>query len=207
MKLLDYFGGFGMSIELKPIAAAVAIAITALTFTPTSVLAGQTVLVYSPEGTHYANFNIQFPGEYDERYNGELLIQPADRFLSDAELGGLQLGFSYFWDVLKGDFNGKVPVEILITPLSDKSDNAFAASPTLGLSTELAKAWQEGVAVNGNAAVVGIELPVYNEHWYVDKLPVLPNLGLQSDLPGTMLHELFHAFGLTANISATAPAE
>ena len=52
MKLLDYFGGFGMSIELKPIAAAVAIAITALTFTPTSVLAGQTVPVYSPEGTH-----------------------------------------------------------------------------------------------------------------------------------------------------------
>ena len=35
----------------------------------------------------------------------------------------------------------------------------------------------------------------------------MPNLGLQSDLPGTMLHELFHAFGLTANISATAPAE
>ena len=196
-----------MSIQLKPIAASVAIAVTALTFTSTGAQAGQTVPVYSPEGTHYANFNIQFPGESDERYNGEFLIQPADRFLSDAELGGLQLGFSYFWDVLKGDFNGKVPVEILITPLSDKSDNAFAASPTLGLSTELAKAWQEGVAVNGNAAVVGIELPVYNEHWYVDKLPVLPNLGLQSDLPGTMLHELFHAFGLTANISATGPEE
>jgi len=26
-------------------------------------------------------------------------------------------------------------------------------------------------------------------------------------LPGTMLHELFHAFGLTANISATGPEE
>lgn len=153
--------------------------------------------VYSPEGIHYINFCLAEVGlKYD---NFDFFgYTPADRTLSQNEIIGMKMGLNYFWKVLKDDYRAKAPINILIIPYSVRDDNASALSLRLEGSqlTELGALWTGDESTNPYAAYISIDLPWYEEDWYIDNLPVLPNVGTGSDLPGTMLHELFHAFGL-----------
>ena len=187
--------------RLTGIATVVAAAFLACSIAPEDAQAGLTVPVTSPDGFHYADLNIQLPGEFDDKFNGEYEIDEADRGISAEEIAGLKLGFDYFWDVLGSDFQANGPVQILLVPLSLEDDNAFALSPNYGLVTELTAGWVGTEGLTDNVAVIGVDLPLFTDRWHTSTLPVLPAQNHYSDLPGTMLHELYHAFGLSVSYS------
>ena len=187
--------------RLTGIATVVATAFLACSIAPENAQAGLTVPVTSPDGFHYADLNIQLPGEFDDKFNGEYEIDEADRGISAEEIAGLKLGFDYFWDVLGSDFQANGPVQILLVPLSLEDDNAFALSPNYGLVTELTAGWVGTEGLTDNVAVIGVDLPLFTDRWHTSTLPVLPAQNHYSDLPGTMLHELYHAFGLSVSYS------
>ena len=186
---------FCKKFHKKFVSMAVRMALVSLLMLPAASQAVITVPVHSDDGVHFADFNILQPGENDEKYFDEGLGQ-AEREMYEDEISAMKLGFSYFWDILKGDFQAQKPVQILIIPYLAKDDNAFAFSLNYFESTELAAAWKGEADLEGDVAVVGIDRPMYTDRWYTDTLPVLPAQGISSDLSGTMLHELFHAFGL-----------
>lgn len=179
----------------KSVSMAVRMALIPMLMLPAASQAVITVPVHSEDRVHFADLNILEPGEYDEKYFDQDL-GPADREVSEDELSAMNLGLSYFWDILKGDFQAQKPVQILIVPYSVRDDNAFAFSLNYSELTELAAAWKGEADLDGNVAVIGLDRPMYADQWYTDTLPVLPAQGINSDLPGTILHELFHAFGL-----------
>ena len=187
--------------RLTGTAAVVAAAFLACSIAPEDAQAGLTVPVISSDGVHYADLNIQLPGEFDDRFNGEYEIDEADRGISAEEIAGLKLGFDYFWDVLGSDFQANGPVQILLVPLSFEDDNAFALSPNYGFVTELTASWVGTEGLTDNVAVIGVDLPLFTDRWHTSTLPVLPAQNHYSDLPGTMLHELYHAFGLSVSYS------
>ena len=186
---------FCKKFHKKSVSMAVRMALISMLMFPAASQAVITVPVDSDDGVHFADFNILEPGESDEKYFDEGLGS-AERELYEDEISAMKLGFSYFWDLLKGNFQAQKPVQILIVPYLAKDDNAYAFSLNYFESTELAAAWKGEADLEGDVAVIGIDRPMYTDRWYTDTLPVLPAQGINSDLSGTMLHELFHAFGL-----------
>ena len=176
--------------------AALGVSLSALS----SVHADTIEPVYSPDGVHYVSLDIAEIGQAYDKFDF-FGLRPAERDLFQYELYGLRLGFNYFWDVLKDDYRAREPINILLIPYTDRDDNASAVSLRLEGSslTELGALWTGDVSSNPHAAYITIDQTSLTENWYVDHLPVLPIQNYESDLPGTMLHELFHAFGLNAS--------
>ena len=99
--------------------------------------------------------------------------------------------------------------------LPDQDANASAASeayvktdsngkPLFQISsTELGAVLLGQYEPEANEAVSHIEINMSNPNanWYIDKFPVLPANGLDSDYYGTVTHEMFHALGLVAEVS------
>lgn len=75
--------------------------------------------------------------------------------------------------------------------------------------TKLAAVLQGKYKPEGNDIVAEIEVDLApaGTSWYIDKFPVLPSNGINSDYYGTIAHEIFHAFGLVANVSADSSGD
>ena len=50
-------------------------------------------------------------------------------------------------------------------------------------------------------AEININMSNPGTSWYIDKFPVLPDNGVNSDYYGTVVHEMFHALGMGASVS------
>ena len=122
---------------------AVRMALISMLMFPAASQAVITVPVDSDDGVHFADFNILEPGKSDEKYFDEGLGS-AERELYEDEISAMKLGFSYFWDLLKGDFQAQKPVQILIVPYLSNDDNAYAFSLNYFESTE------NWIVINGN---------------------------------------------------------
>ena len=93
----------------KSVSMAVRMALIPMLMLPAASQAVITVPVHSEDRVHFADLNILEPGEYDEKYFDQDL-GPADREVSEDELSAMNLGLSYFWDILKGDFQAQKPI-------------------------------------------------------------------------------------------------
>lgn len=188
-------------IKLSPIACALALSF-AFGAAP-AVHAYETIPIVSDTGVPYIHFNILKPGELHSVYDDFVFYDPVDRELMPDELTGLELGTDYFWQLLRDSYAAQGPINILLMPYAVRDDNASAMSPSNPdtLMTDLGSAWR-GLSTDPSktAAYITVDSAVFN--WYMDELPVLPHQAKDTDLPGTILHELFHAFGLTSSYSA-----
>ena len=187
--------------KLSPIACALALSF-AFGAAP-AVHAYETIPIVSDTGVPYIHFNILKPGELHSVYDDFVFYDPVDRELMPDELTGLELGTDYFWQLLRDSYAAHGPINILLMPYAVRDDNASAMSPSNPdtLMTDLGSAWR-GLSTDPSktAAYITVDSAVFN--WYMDELPVLPHQAKDTDLPGTILHELFHAFGLTSSYSA-----
>lgn len=187
--------------KLSPIACALALSF-AFGAAP-AVHAYETIPILSDTGVPYIHFNILKPGELHSVYDDFVFYDPVDRELMPDELTGLELGTDYFWQLLRDSYASQGPINILLMPYAVRDDNASAMSPSNPdtLMTDLGSAWR-GLSTDPSktAAYITVDSAVFN--WYMDELPVLPHQAKDTDLPGTILHELFHAFGLTSSYSA-----
>ena len=187
--------------KLSPIACALALSF-AFGAAP-AVHAYETIPIVSDTGVPYIHFNILKPGELHSVYDDFVFYDPVDRELMPDELTGLELGTDYFWQLLRDSYAAQGPINILLMPYAVRDDNASAMSPSNPdtLMTDLGSAWR-GLSTDPSktAAYITVDSAVFN--WYMDELPVLPHQAKDTDLPGTILHELFHAFGLTSSYSA-----
>lgn len=109
------------------------------------------------------------------------------------------MGFGYFWDLLSGMYKAQNPVEVLISVVDSSNPNASAFSPSNLFNTELAAAWTGKENFSGPTAGILIAKSASDSEWSTDSLTVLPEQGTQMNLPSTIVHELFHAFGLQYN--------
>lgn len=156
----------------------------------------------TPDGRPFVRLHIYQPGETTTGWEEDNMT--AETSLPRPELEALEKGVLYWHSVLGDRTPGPVPV-IDLVPLSDEDDNASATSPLdpeTG-NTRLADALKSGVPP-GDAAIPVALITIdrtapASEGWYTPDLPVLPKNGMQADLPGTMLHEMFHALGLGAD--------
>lgn len=168
-----------------------------------AVQAYETIPIISDTGIPYIHFNVLAPGEWHPIYEENSYYGPVDRELFREELTALELGTDYFWQLLRDSYAAQGPINILLMPYAVQDDNASAMSPSNAatLMTDLGSAWC-GLSTDPSktAAYITVDSAVFN--WYTDALPVLPHQAKDSDLPGTILHELFHAFGLTSAVSS-----
>ena len=187
--------------KLSPIACALALSF-AFGAAP-AVHAYETIPIVSDTGVPYIHFNVLAPGEWHSVYDDFDFYDPVDRELAPDELIALELGTDYFWQLLRDSYAAQGPINVLLMPYAVQDDNASAMSPSNPdtLMTDLGSAWR-GLSTDPSktAAYITVDSAVFN--WYMDELPVLPHQAKDTDLPGTILHELFHAFGLTSSYSA-----
>ena len=111
-----------------------------------------------------------------------------------------------------GDITGKPKWDspiILLAPADVKDFNASAYSPVdkVTANTEYGNYFiGSGVQDNNGEPIASITIDsaVDGYRWYADEYPILPLNGLDSDYPGTVVHEMVHAMGVAAfNIIST----
>ncbi len=161
-------------------------------------------------GELFANFTVVEPGDdYDtEDIEGDI------RDLSEQDENGLWAGLTWYSDLLGSP--ALVP-SITIYPLQIEDDNAAAMSETMedGRGTLLFQNFVlgetsddpellfdfDGVAkieLNLTAPFV-YEGDTYNFGWDYQRVNPLSQNGMSGDMPGTIIHEMFHALGLVAS--------
>ena len=171
-------------------------AVSAMSAAPTAALAIQTTPVISSTGVHYANLHFADIGAtYD--FAEILGFTPAECAISPDEILGLERGFEYFWQVLGNDYRAQRPIDIFVVPYSEADSNASAFSFPDSDLTELALAWMGSKPKSQYQAYISVNNTLPDTVWDNSELKILPSNGIDSDLPGTMMHELFHAFGLS----------
>ncbi|MDY2637482.1 MAG: autotransporter domain-containing protein [Phascolarctobacterium sp.] len=134
-----------------------------------------------------------------------------DLFTGEVEAFANSIGYIH---KLINPTNALVPT-LQLDLLPDQDANASATSeacvktdsngkPLFQISsTELGAVLLGQYEPEANEAVSHIEINMSNPNanWYIDKFPVLPANGLDSDYYGTVTHEMFHALGLVAEVS------
>ncbi|MBO5168914.1 MAG: hypothetical protein J6B49_07460, partial [Phascolarctobacterium sp.] len=114
--------------------------------------------------------------------------------------------------VYLGDITGKPKWDspiILLAPADVKDFNASAYSPVdkVTANTEYGIYFiGSGIQDNNGEPIASITIDsaVDGYRWYADEYPILPLNGLDSDYPGTVVHEMVHAMGVAAfNIIST----
>lgn len=106
--------------------------------------------------------------------------------------------------VYLGDITGKPKWDspiILLAPADVKDFNASAYSPVdkVTANTEYGNYFiGSGVQDNNGEPIASITIDsaVNGYRWYADEYPILPLNGLDSDYPGTVVHEMVHAMGV-----------
>ena len=148
--------------------------------------------------------------------NEPKLVQADFRDFFSGEKAAIADSLQYFSDMLGFAQKENLPL-IKLELLPDKDDNAMAESATAIYKdnegklthyitgTMLAEAIQAKdklpAFANENKYLAEITLDDASKSWYVDKFPILPYNGLDSDYYGTVTHEMFHALGLAAEAS------
>ena len=182
--------------QKSALAAALLAAFTC--FYPVSSPAYETFPIIADDGTHYFNVNVQTPGEYHPIAQDEYGLPLTDRFITSTELNAVKMGAEYFWELLKDDYKSTEPINILLMPYSTQDGNAAADSPFHANypMTQLGAAWIGLDVPDANEAVyIIMDRPIFGD-WYTETFPVLPDQGIQPNLPTIIMHELFHGFGL-----------
>lgn len=148
--------------------------------------------------------------------NKPKLVQADFRDFFPGEKAAIADSLQYFSDMLGFAQKENLPL-IKLELLPDKDDNAMAESATAIYKdnegklthyitgTMLAEAIQAKDKLpafdNENKYLAEITLDDASKSWYMDKFPILPSNGLDSDYFGTVTHEMFHALGLAAEAS------
>ena len=163
----------------------------------------ETFPIIADDGTHYFNINVLTPGEYHSFAQEEYGLPLTDRFVNSSEIEALKMAAEYFWQLLKNDYKSPEPINILLLPYSTQDGNAAADSPLDSdyPMTQLGSAWKGLNTPESNEAVYIILDRPYQGEWHTETFPVLPNQGLQQHLTVTLMHELFHGFGLGVTFS------
>lgn len=136
------------------------------------------------------------------------------RELLPGEKEAIADSLQYISDMLGFAEKENVPL-IKLELFPDKDDNATAMSSTAifrdneGKLTQYITGTQlaEAIQAQGklpaldteNKYLAEITVNSASKKWYMDKFPILPSNGTESDYFGTVTHEMFHALGLIAN--------
>lgn len=163
-------------------------------------------------GTHWF-------GEYeDENGNPVEVSEPVDnnyhkvieeyRDFGTNEANTLNYSLGYIDNLITRADKSAVPL-MSLKLFGDKDANASAESETLIVKgndgkpiqisdSKLAAVLQGKYTPDENVIVADITVNLANPNteWYMDKFPVLPSNGKNSDYYGTITHEMFHALGL-----------
>lgn len=153
-------------------------------------------------------------GEYTTDDDGQKIKEYAhyrELFTGEQQVFGESIAYIHKMLNPTKAFSPTIKLELL----PEKDANAAASSEThitydsngkpvqIG-DTKLAAVLQGKYKPEGNDIVAEIEVDLApaGTSWYIDKFPVLPSNGINSDYYGTIAHEMFHALGLVANVSA-----
>ena len=162
-------------------------------------------------------------GEYQEDDEGNLILDANNekikvyasyRDFFPGEEQAFNKSIAYIHNMIQPSPTETVPV-IKLELLPDQDANAAAQSDTYIIrddtgkpstqisDTELAAVLQGKYHPEDNDIVAEIEVDLAppSSSWYIDKFPVLPSNGTNSDYYGTITHEMFHALGLGTYIS------
>ena len=170
------------------------------------------VPIYDQNGNLYANLKVLEVGEDhlipDAFQDDEEPIRL--RPMNEYDYKGLVLGFDYMTDLLGPAVYAPT---IYVTLDSTQNDNAAASSYAQieednGVFTNVGTALfgcVTGVTDHGDKphTFILINLPSVDTAWRYQQIDILPRTGMLADLPGTVLHELFHAYGLATLVSKT----
>lgn len=163
-------------------------------------------------------------GEYQEDDEGNLILDANNekikvyasyRDFGTDEKEALTRSITYIHNMVQPIPTEVVPV-IKLELLPDQDANAAAQSDTYIIrddtgkpstqisDTELAAVLHGKYHPEDNDIVAEIEVDLAppSSSWYIEKFPVLPSNGTNSDYYGTITHEMFHALGLGTYISA-----
>ena len=164
------------------------------------------VPVYDQNGNIYANLKVLEVGE-------DHLIPDAFgevshlRAMNEYDYKGLVLGFDYMTDLLGPAVYAPT---IYVTLDATQNDNA-AASSYAQLEENNGVVKSVGTALFGSVTGLAdhgdtphtfilLNLPSTDTAWRYQQIDILPRMGLSADLPGTVLHELVHAYGLITGV-------
>lgn len=166
-------------------------------------------------------------GEYEENDDGDYILDANGQrikvytsyrplFTNEEKAFGDSIAYIHKMLNPTKAFSPTIKLELL----PEKDANAAASSEThitydsngkpvqIG-DTKLAAVLQGKYKPEGNDIVAEIEVDLApaGTSWYIDKFPVLPSNGINSDYYGTIAHEMFHALGLVANVSADSSGD
>lgn len=162
-------------------------------------------------------------GEYQEDDEGNLILDANNekikvyasyRDFFPGEEQAFNKSIAYIHNMIQPSPTETIPV-IKLELLPDQDANAAAQSDTYIIrddtgkpstqisDTELAAVLQGKYHPEDNDIVAEIEVDLAppDANWYIEKFPVLPSNGTNSDYYGTITHEMFHALGLGTYIS------
>ena len=153
---------------------------------------------------------VESPGSFDGNFH-KVIVEYRD--FGTNEVNGLNKAFGYLESMVKRADNAAVPL-ISLKLFPDQDANASASSDTLIVEGNDGKPVQISdsklaAALQGKytpepkeiVAEITVDLAPPGTSWYIDKFPVLPSNGTNSDYYGTITHEMFHALGLGTYIS------
>lgn len=168
-------------------------------------------------GPHWrGEYQMDDDDEYILDANGEKIkVYTSYRDFFAGEEQAFSKSIAYIHNMIQPSPTETVPV-IKLELLPDKDANAAASSETyiklnddgkpvqIGdtkLAAVLQGKYQPEDADAEPVANVEVNLAPPGTSWYIDKFPVLPSNGTNSDYYGTITHEMFHALGLGKYIS------
>ena len=153
---------------------------------------------------------VESPGSFDGNFH-KVIVEYRD--FGTNEVNGLNKAFGYLESMVKRADNAAVPL-ISLKLFPDQDANASASSDTLivegndgkpiQISDSKLAAVLQGKYTTEPKEIVAettVDLAPPGTSWYIDKFPVLPSNGKNSDYYGTITHEMFHALGLGTYIS------
>lgn len=148
---------------------------------------------------------VESPETFDGDYH-KVIVEYRD--FGDNEVNGLNKAFGYIESMVKRADNADVPL-MSLKLFADQDANASASSDTLIVEGNDGKPIQISdsklaAVLQGKytpepkeiVAEIKVNLSTPGTEWYIDKFPVLPSNGTNSDYYGTITHEMFHALGL-----------
>ncbi|MDO5532887.1 hypothetical protein, partial [Sutterella sp.] len=152
--------------------------------------------VTNADGSLYARLNVA--EKDDELSQSEAEQKCVRREITASDLEKITLAFRY-WSGILGDSVGK-PI-IKLTSYDEKNDNAGASSGFFISGRTMLQGVVLGLEQSiGQDASISYGLPMLSDSWNWSTISILPRNHLEGDLPGTIIHELMHAYGLDATV-------
>ena len=179
-----------------------------------------------PEPHWRGEYELDANDNYILDANGEKIkVYTSYRDFFAGEEQAFSKSIAYIHNMVQPSPTETIPV-IKLELLPDQDANAAAESETYitfnddgqpvqisdtKLTAVLQGKYQPEDADAEPVAYIEVNLAPPSSSWYIDKFPVLPSNGTNSDYYGTITHEMFHALGLGANIykgeATQGPAE